>query len=68
MKLVRFTLEQIDGVAFYPLISLIIFFSIFSLMLFWVFRADKSYIDSISAMPLDDADAKYIKRNDPTDL
>lgn len=54
MKIVINTLEQIGGVEIYPIISLLIFFIIFSVMAYLVLTADKSYIDEMKNMPLDD--------------
>lgn len=52
MKFINY-LEKISGVSIYALSSLIIFGSIFLLMLIWVARADKNMIREISQIPLD---------------
>jgi len=56
MKIVAHTLEQINGVEIYPIISLIIFFVFFIIVGIQVFSADKEYIDEMKNMPLDDND------------
>lgn len=52
MKFINY-LEHISGVGIYPLVSLLIFFSFFSLLLVWVFRADKRYINGMKNMPFE---------------
>ncbi len=56
MKIVTHTLEQINGVEIYPIISLIIFFVFFIIIGIHVFTADKNYIDEMKNMPFDDDD------------
>jgi hypothetical protein len=53
MKFVKEYLAQIEGVATYPMISLIIFFVFFSALFLWVFTARKPYLKKMSEMPLD---------------
>lgn len=54
LKFVKGSLESIDGVAIYPIISLLIFFIFFSALFWWVFTAKKSHIKMLSNMPLED--------------
>lgn len=53
LKYIKHNLETIDGVAIYPIISLLLFFGVFLVMLFFVFRMKKSNIDEVSQLPLD---------------
>jgi len=46
-------MEGIDGVAIYPIISLLIFFIFFVLLFLWVLTAKKQYIDEVSRLPFD---------------
>ena len=46
MKFIHY-LETITGVAIYPLISLLLFFSFFSLLGWWAIRANKNYIKAL---------------------
>jgi len=46
-------LETITGVDIYPLVSLIIFFTFFTGLLIWAFRANKQYINEVKNLPLD---------------
>ena len=45
-------LRGIENVEIWPVISLIIFFSFFVGLLWWVFRTDKSYIGYMENIPL----------------
>lgn len=51
--------EQIDGIEVYPLVALFIFVLFFILLLLWVFKVKKSYIQNMSNLPLQDDD-EYI--------
>ncbi len=55
LKFVKQNLEQIDGVAIYPIISLLIFFIFFTALFWWVFTAKKKHIKEVSNIPLDDS-------------
>ena len=46
-------LSSIEGVAIYPIVSLILFFSIFVFMVFKVMKLDKKYIHRMENIPLD---------------
>lgn len=48
-------LQQIDSVAIWPVISLSIFFFFFLALLGWAFTAEKTYIEQMKQLPLDDA-------------
>lgn len=54
LKFVKGNLENIDGVAIYPIISLLIFFTFFVVLYFWVITAKKEHIKEMSNIPLDD--------------
>jgi len=54
MKIVMNTLEKIDGIEMYPIISLLIFFTFFVLVTYLVIKIDKKQIDEMSQLPLDD--------------
>ncbi len=54
MKIVINSLNSIDGVEIYPIISLIIFFTFFILVGYMVIRTPKKVADEMSKMPLDD--------------
>lgn len=47
-------LQSIDNVAIWPVISFVIFFLFFGVLLWWVFTADKKFIDEMKSKPLSD--------------
>jgi|TARA_R110002051_G_scaffold91205_3_gene160275 cbb3-type cytochrome oxidase subunit 3 len=54
LKFIKGNLENIDGVAIYPMISLLIFFFFFVGLFWWVFTAKKAHIAEVSNIPLID--------------
>jgi len=52
LKFVKYTLETIDGVAVYPVISLLICFTFFVGLFFWVFTYKKDKIKELSELPI----------------
>lgn len=46
-------LQSIDGVSIYPIISLIIFFVFFAVIIIWMFKVDKNYLKKMSNLPLE---------------
>jgi cbb3-type cytochrome oxidase subunit 3 len=63
MKIVINTLEQIGGVEIFPIISLLMFFILFSAMTYFVMTAKQEYIDEMKNMPLDDDDDLHYDNN-----
>ncbi len=54
MKIVSHYLQQIDGVAIYPIITLVIFLSFFIAISIWAFRLGKRDIKDMSQIPFED--------------
>ncbi|WBL21148.1 MULTISPECIES: CcoQ/FixQ family Cbb3-type cytochrome c oxidase assembly chaperone [unclassified Zunongwangia] len=54
LKFVKGNLESIDGVALYPMISLLIFFIFFVGLFAWVITAKKEHINQVSNIPLEE--------------
>jgi len=54
MKLVTHYMEQINNVEIFPIISMLIFITIFGLVVYRALTADKSFIDKASQLPLED--------------
>ena len=50
MKFIHY-LERITGVGVFPMISLLIFFLFFTVLLLWVWKADKKYINELKNIP-----------------
>ncbi|MEL0457171.1 CcoQ/FixQ family Cbb3-type cytochrome c oxidase assembly chaperone [Tamlana flava] len=53
LKFVKNHMESITGIEIYPIISLLIFFTFFVVLFWWVFTAKKDYIKKVSNIPLD---------------
>jgi len=53
LKFVKHHMESITGIEIYPLISLIIFFTFFVILFWWVITAKKDYINEVSNIPFD---------------
>ena len=54
-KFVKQYAESIEGIHIYPMISLVIFFLFFVVLLYYVKKMDKAKVKEISRIPLDDA-------------
>jgi len=52
-KFIKGHLETITGIEIYPMISLLIFFTFFVVLFYWVITAKKDYITTVSNIPLD---------------
>ncbi len=48
-------LSSIDGIASYPIISLMIFLPFFVIVTVWIVRLDKQYLKHMSELPLQDS-------------
>jgi cytochrome c oxidase cbb3-type subunit 4 len=48
-------LQSIDNIAIWPVISFVIFFLFFLCLLWWVFTADKKFIEKMEALPMEDS-------------
>ena len=53
LKFIKHHMETISGIEIFPLISFLIFFTFFVLLLIWVFRSSKEYIAEVEQLPLD---------------
>lgn len=61
LKFIKHHMETIAGIEIYPIISFLIFFTFFLLVLVYVIRADKKVIEEISNLPLDQNDDNHDK-------
>ncbi|MBX7183058.1 MAG: CcoQ/FixQ family Cbb3-type cytochrome c oxidase assembly chaperone [Bacteroidia bacterium] len=52
MKFINY-LSTIGGIEIYPMISLFIFFTFFTALLFFVFTADKGYLKKLENIPFE---------------
>jgi hypothetical protein len=46
-------MDSISGIEIYPIISMLIFFTFFVILFYWVITAKKEYINNVSNIPLD---------------
>ncbi len=53
LKFVKNHMESITDIEIYPIISLLIFFTFFVVLFWWVLTAKKDYINTVSHIPLD---------------
>ena len=53
LKFIKHHMDSIDGIAIYPIISLLIFFTFFVCLFLWVSTAKKTYIDEVSNLPFE---------------
>ncbi len=54
LKFVKHHMSSISGIEIYPVISLLIFFTFFVGLGFWVFTYKKEKINELSNIPLND--------------
>lgn len=47
-------LQAIDNIAIWPVISFVIFFIFFLVLLWWVFSVETSFIDKMKGLPMED--------------
>ena len=52
----KYYFDQIENVERGPVISLIIFFTFFIALLFWLWKMDKKHINKMKNMPLENND------------
>lgn len=46
-------LQAIDNIAIWPVVSFVIFFVFFIVLLWWVFSVDNDFINKMKALPMD---------------
>lgn len=54
LKFIKHHMESIIGIEIYPMISLLIFFIFFTVLILWVTRSDKGYNARMANMPLEE--------------
>ncbi len=53
LKFIKHNMSTIDGIAIYPIISLLIFSGFFAVLIYYVVRMRKAQVDELSNYPLD---------------
>ncbi len=56
LRFIKHNVDSIDGVAIFPIVSLLTFFAIFIAMVVIVWNMRKKHIDTMGNLPLDDND------------
>jgi len=56
--MIKNVVSEIGGIGIYGIISICLFFAVFTGMLIWAFRLKKSFAQKMSAAPLDDGEKK----------
>ena len=60
--MIQHVLKEVGGIGMYGVVSVCLFFVIFAGTLFWAFGLKKSFLSSMSALPLEDEEAVSRKR------
>ncbi len=53
-------LRSIAGIEMFPVISLLVFVTVFVVMLVWAWRLDPQRLSELANLPLDDADGQPV--------
>lgn len=56
-------LQSIDNIAIWPVVSFVIFFAFFIILLVWVFSVDKAFIKKMEEMPIEKEQLSFQKQN-----
>jgi hypothetical protein len=59
-------LRSIDGIAIFPIVSLVVFVTFFSGMLIWASRLGGDRLATFARMPLDAADERSVRSERPS--
>jgi len=54
LRFIKHNVDSIDGVAIFPIVSLLTFFTIFIVMIVIVWKMKKKHIDTMENLPLED--------------
>lgn len=46
-------IKEIEGVGFYSIFSMLVFFVFFVVMFIWMLKLDKNYVNEMEQLPLD---------------
>jgi hypothetical protein len=57
-------LRAMEGIDIYPIISLVMFFALFIAIVIYVIKADKSFMNKMSKLPLDNTDLTTYSTNE----
>lgn len=51
--MIRDVLQSVEGISVYPVISLIIFVLFFAILITWMIKVDKNYLNKMKNLPLE---------------
>jgi cbb3-type cytochrome oxidase subunit 3 len=54
LRFISHLFDGSDGMALWPTIGFVLFFSMFLAVLWWVFTVDRRHLEHLAATPLDD--------------
>jgi cytochrome c oxidase cbb3-type subunit IV len=57
------SLNKIQGIEIFPIISLLIFISFFIVLVIWIIKIDKKYLSDMSQLPLDNFNRNELNSN-----
>jgi hypothetical membrane protein len=60
--MIKNVLSDIGGVGLYGVVSICLFFAVFTGMLIWAFRMKKPFAEKMSACPLNDGEMKSSRK------
>ena len=63
MKLVSHYFEQIQGLEYYPVAVLILFFTLFVVLMWMILRSDKKMMDEFAQIPLENNNLNQETKN-----
>lgn len=52
LKFIKHHMDTIIGIGIYPLVSFVLFFTFFVLMLIWLRKVGRNHIDHMAALPI----------------
>lgn len=52
----KYYFEKIENVEIFPVLALLIFFTFFVLLLIWVIRIDRTYVNKMKNLPMEHED------------
>jgi len=55
LKYIKNHMATIDGIEIYPIISLLIFFAFFTVLLVYIMKMDKGHVAEMEKSPLEDS-------------
>lgn len=64
--MIRNVLSHIGGIEIYGILSILLFFAVFTGMLVWACRLKRSHLESMGELPLRDASAPSNPADSPT--